>query len=156
MEEREREKNVSFLSYDSGKWLPVYLYRKKSNARRFFNYPHRRNGKKGCHVQKMFWRETPPVLCCCFCFFGGQGCRIGHTLTHKVYTIFHSELKHIHNLVGRNKIGNENKLFAVRSAPSFSIPPPFHSIVFFHPNACTNMFILCHIVVSDWKSDGEK
>lgn len=123
----------------------LYFHRKKSNARRFFNYPHRRKEKKGCHVQKMFWRETP-FLCCCF--FRD---RIDHTLT-ITYTRNSIVNWNIHNSVSRNRIENENKLFSVR----FFSFPLLCSIVYLSKHMHKHVYIVPYCCCIRLKKNAEK
>lgn len=143
-------KKFPFFSYDLAKWLPVFSEKEKQ-CQKVFQLSAESEGKKGCHVQKMFPKETEQHFYVVTVF----GDRIDHTHTRALtQTIFHSELKHTR--FSPNKIENENKLFSVCSSLfHFSV----FDIVFLLlllSNACINMFRLCHIAVSNWKSEARE
>lgn len=131
-----------------GQMITCMFHRKKSNARRFFNYLPRAREREGqkrlpC-AENVFKRNTNFYV---LLLFSGIESTI-HIHTHEYNTIFHSELKHTRFCP--NKIGNENKLFAIPLFPTsmfdFILIQRMHKHVYFVP----------YCVVSNWKSEEEE
>lgn len=124
----------------------LYFHRKKSNARRFFNYPHRRKEKRLPCAENVLKRNTIFML---LFFHGSNECMVD-SQSHIQNSIVNWNIR---NSVSRNRIEIENKLFSLFV---FSL---FHFSVrsYIYPNTCINMFILCPIVVVfDWEKKCER